>query len=50
MKLKAPAVIAAPAAVVAEVHQTKREGEVMKMRVAQGGLDLSAMDRSQHRP
>lgn len=51
-------IVSSPAAVAAEVHETKMEGDVMKMRVVQGGLDLPAaktgdmpaMDRSQHRP
>ncbi len=34
--------VKSPAAGVAEVHEMKMDGDVMKMRVVQGGLDLPA--------
>jgi copper(I)-binding protein len=34
--------VSSPAAGVAEVHEMKMEGDVMKMRAVQGGLDLPA--------
>ncbi len=34
--------VATPAAGVAEVHEMKMEGDIMRMRAVQGGLDLPA--------
>ncbi len=34
--------VASPVAGVAEVHQMKMEGDIMRMRAVQGGLDLPA--------